>query len=114
MGQVGDAKYFTKLTKRYWQIPISHHDEDKTAFITSHGLFQFTMIPFGMINAPTTFTHMMRKLLKDQPSVVNFIDDVLIFMHSFDDHLRTIKEVLDQLRTAKLTAKPSTIKCQAA
>ena len=114
MGQVGDAKFFTKLdlTMGYWQIPISDHDKDKTAFITPQGLFQFTVLPFGMINAPATFTRMMRKLLEGQSNVVSFIDDVLIFTYSFDEHLRVIGEVLERLRTAKLTAKPS--KCKIA
>ena len=75
MAQVAKAKFFTKmdLTKGYWQIPIAHSDRDKTAFITSEGLYHFTVLPFGMVNAPATFTRMMRKLLDNQPNVASLM-----------------------------------------
>ena len=65
MSKVGKAKYFTKLdlTRGYWQIPITEHDKAKSAFITTEGLYQFNVLPFGMVNAPAVFTRMVRRLL---------------------------------------------------
>jgi len=58
MSKVGKAKYFTKLdlTKGYWQIPLAEHDKCKSAFITAEGLYEFNVLPFGMVNAPAVFT----------------------------------------------------------
>lgn len=109
MAQVATARYFTKLdlTKGYWQIPITDSDKEKTAFITSEGLYQFTVLPFGMVNAPATFTRMMRKLLEKQSNVISYIDDILIFTDTWEEHMRTTNQVLERLRNAQLTAKPS-------
>ncbi|PIK59722.1 hypothetical protein BSL78_03385 [Apostichopus japonicus] len=85
MTKLATAKYFTKidLSKGYWQIPVQISDRPKTAFITSHGLFQFKVLPFGLVNAPAIFTRMMRKLLEGQANVVNYIDDVLVYTESW-------------------------------
>ncbi|XP_038062382.1 uncharacterized protein LOC119732846 [Patiria miniata] len=81
MAKLGQGKYFSKidLSKGYWQIPIAQQDKEKTAFVTSDGLYQFSVLPFGMINAPAAFSRMMRKLLSGLHNVINYIDDILIF-----------------------------------
>ena len=109
MAQVANAKFFSKLdlTKAYWQIPIVQSDKEKTAFVTLEGLYHFNVLPFGMVNAPATFTRMMRKLLKGQSHVVNFIDDILIYTDTWIEHLQILREVLGRLRNSNLTAKPS-------
>ncbi|XP_038054655.1 uncharacterized protein LOC119726874 [Patiria miniata] len=79
--KISKGTWFTKLdlSKGYWQIPIKESDRDKTAFITSEGgLFQFTVLPFGMVNAPAVFTRMMRLLLEGFDNVINYIDDYKI------------------------------------
>ena len=100
---------FTKLdlTKGYWQIPLKDDIREKTAFVTPDGLYQFRVMPFGLVNAPATFTRLMRQLLRDLPDVHNFIDDILIHSSSWTEHLHTMKEILRRLRKANLTAKPS-------
>ena len=54
--QVGQARYITTvdLAKGYWQVPVAAEDHPKTAFITSKGLYQFKMMPFGLCGAPAT------------------------------------------------------------
>ena len=101
---------FTKLdlTKGYWQIPLKDDIKEKTAFVTPDGLYQFRVMPFGLVNAPATFTRLMRQILRDLPDVHTFIDDILVRSSSWTQHLiRTLKEVLRRLRQANLTAKPS-------
>ena len=110
LGQISDGKFFTKLdlAKGYWQIPVMKEDREKTAFVTSEGgLFQFTVLPFGLVNAPAVFSRMMRKLLEGINHVVNYIDDILIFTDTFEQHIETVGKVLKRLREVGLTARPS-------
>jgi hypothetical protein len=103
------SRYFTKidLASGYWQIPVRRADRPKTAFICKGGLFQWKRMPFGMVNAGATFTKLMRDVLRDCQFVIHYIDDILIHTITWEDHVRTIEEVLSRLRRAELTAKPS-------
>ena len=106
------ARFFSKLdlSKGYWQIPLTEQDKEKTAFLTPDGLFQFKVMPFGLINAPATFSRVMRLVLHGLPHVHNYIDDILIHTETWEEHMATLKALLCRLRQANLTAKPS--KCQ--
>ena len=101
--------FFTKidLAKGYWQIPVKQSDRPKTAFVTPDGLYQFCMMPFGLVNAPATFSRLMRSLLRDIDHVDNYIDDILIHTPSLEEHFQTLNKVLRRLREAGLTARPS-------
>ena len=79
-----------------------------TAFQTTRGLFQFKVIPFGMVNSGAGFSRMMRKVLKVLQNVDNFVDDILIFTDTFSQHVKVFDQVLDRFAGARLTAKPST------
>ena len=109
MARLGKGKIFSKLdlSKGYWQVPIAEADREKTAFVTSEGLYQFKVLPFGMINAPALFSRMMRKLLDGLDQVINYIDDILIFTETWEEHLRVLQEVLRRILQAGLTARPS-------
>eukprot|EP00057_Strongylocentrotus_purpuratus_P000907 XP_001186509.2 PREDICTED: uncharacterized protein LOC754648 [Strongylocentrotus purpuratus] len=103
------AKYFTKidLTKGYWQVPLTEEAKELTAFVTPDGLYQFRSMPFGLVNAPASFSRIMRALLRGLHGVDNFIDDILIHTVSFEEHLDTLREVFERLRRANLTARPT-------
>ena len=109
IAEVGGAEVFSKidLCKGYWQIPVREEDRAKTAFVTPDGQYEFKVLPFGMVNAPALFTRMMRNLLDGLPNVVHYIDDILIFSSSWDEHLQDVRRVLTALRAAHLTAKPT-------
>ena len=102
-------KYFTKidLSKGYWQVPLTDNAKELTAFVTSDGLFQFKTMPFGLVNAPASFSRIMRDLLRGVDNVDNFIDDILIHTATFEEHLVTLREVFERLKTANLTARPT-------
>lgn len=64
-------------------------------------------MPFGLVNASASFSRLMRKLLEGMQFIDNFIDDVIIYIKSFQEHLQIVEECLERLRAANLTAKPS-------
>lgn len=84
-------------------------DESKPliAFSTPSVLYQFRTMPFGLVNTPATFSRLMRKRLQGIENVENFIDDVIVFTDTFEEHLLTLKIVFERLRTAELSAKPT-------
>ena len=94
------------------QIRIHPRDVAKTAFRTRFGHYQFKVMPFGLCNAPATFQRLMNDLFAAYRNefVVVYIDDILIFSKSLEDHLRHVRIVLDTLRKHKLYAKMS--KCE--
>ncbi|XP_041452935.1 uncharacterized protein LOC121406002 isoform X3 [Lytechinus variegatus] len=104
--------YFSKLdlTKGYWQVPVAESAKPYTAFLTPAGLFQFRMMPFGLVNAPATFTRMMRQVLQGLEKTDNFIDDILIHTKTWENHIEVLTALLERLRSVHLTAKPS--KCE--
>eukprot|EP01116_Phalansterium_solitarium_P005967 TRINITY_DN1828_c0_g1_i11.p1 TRINITY_DN1828_c0_g1~~TRINITY_DN1828_c0_g1_i11.p1 ORF type:complete len:724 (+),score=101.60 TRINITY_DN1828_c0_g1_i11:2055-4226(+) len=114
LDQLAGARYFSKIDLRsgYHQIRIASGDEYKTAFRTRYGHFEFTVLPFGLTNAPPTFMRLMNDILRPylDDFVEAFLDDVLIFSKTADEHLRHVRLVLDKLREHKLYAKAS--KCE--
>ena len=102
-------KYFSKidLTKGYWQVPLTDEAKPLTAFITPDGLYQFKAMPFGLVNAPASFSRIMRDLLRGIDKVDNFIDDILIHTATFQEHLVTLRKVFEQLKSAGLTVRPT-------
>lgn len=110
--EIGAKKYFSKLdfTKGYWQIPLSEESRAKTAFSTDTGLYQFRFMPFGIKTAPAIFTRLMRRLLGAVPGVLYYYDDVLIASNTWEEHLATLREVLEKIRAAGLTVRPT--KCE--
>ena len=71
------------------------------------GLFQWKVVPFGLVNAPAVFTRMMQKLLNGMKGVVNFMDDITIASETWEGHIAQLREVLTRLKQANLTARPT-------
>ena len=111
LDSLGRAHYFSTLDLRsgYWQIEMADDSKEKTAFITHNGLYEFNALPFGLCNSPATFqrvmTHVLRGLEWDICLV--YIDDLIIFSRTFDDHLLHLEQVFKRLREANLRLKPS-------
>jgi len=111
--KIGSAAVISTLdlAKGYWQIPMSAKSREKTAFITPFGLFEFTVMPFGLHNAPATFQRMVNHILRDCQSFAGaYIDDIIIFSRNWEEHLHHLQEVFTRLRQANLTVKLK--KCQ--
>ncbi|CAI7859804.1 unnamed protein product [Closterium sp. NIES-54] len=112
--QVGEARYFSKLNLRsgYHQVRIQSEDILKTAFQTRYGHYDFRVLPFGLTNAPATFQGMMQSNFSDfiDKFLVIFIDDLLIYSRTREEHLKHIELVLARLSEHILYAKRS--KCE--
>ncbi|GFX27079.1 hypothetical protein TNCV_439851 [Trichonephila clavipes] len=100
------AMFFSSMDLRsgYWQIEIDEADREKTAFITPEGLYEFKVMPFGLCNAPATFERMMDNLLRHfkWTMCLCYLDDIIVFSETFEDHLIRLRLVLKCLQEAGL------------
>ena len=109
--QLRNAKWFSKIDLRtgYHQIRLSEESIELTAFRTRYGHFEFLVLPFGLTNAPAHFMALMNNIFKDylDKFVLAYLDDILIFSPTLEDHARHLRLVLDRLRKFKLYGKLS-------
>lgn len=114
LNSLDGKRYFSALDLEsgYWQIPMSEQDKQKTAFVTPFGAWQFKNMPFGLRNAPSTFQRTMDMVLSGAKwnHCLVYIDDILIFSETVDDHLQHIADVFGRLIKFNLKLKPS--KCE--
>ena len=110
--QLGGARYFSTLdlASGYWQVPLREEDMEKTAFSVGANHYEFTVMPFGLTNAPATFQRMMGNILKGIKGCLVFMDDIIIFSDTWEEHQRILDEVFRRIRAAGLKIKRD--KCQ--
>jgi hypothetical protein len=112
--QMKGASVFLNIDLRsgYHQLKIRESDTPKTTFRTRYGLYEYTVMSFGLTNAPTYFKYLMNKVFMEylDKFVVVFIDDILIFSKTEEEHEEHLRLVLEKLRSNKLYAKFS--KCE--
>ena len=112
--QLQGARYFSKIDLRtgYWQIRVAAEDVPKTAFTSRHGHFEWLVLPMGLTNAPAEFMALMENTFREElnRSVLVFLDDILIYSRTLEEHERHLRVVLQRLQSQKLYAKLS--KCQ--
>jgi hypothetical protein len=107
--QFREASWFSSidLASGYWQIEMDEEDKEKTAFTCHIGLFEFNVMPFGLKNAPPTFQRMMNEILREwlDDFVVVYIDDIMIYSKTFEEHLKHIEKILKKLKEVNLMLK---------
>jgi hypothetical protein len=90
---------------------MCEEDREKSAFVTSDGLYEYNVLSFGLCNAPSTFQRQMDKVLgslKWNIALV-YIDDTVIFSKTFETHVVDLRLVLEAFRKSRLTLNP--LKC---
>ena len=111
---LGGAKVFTclDLSQGYHQIPMEENDKCKTAFATKSGQYEYQVMPFGLSGAPATFQRVMQTALRNETweKCVVYLDDVLIFGKSVEEHNERLQTIFERFRSANLKLSPS--KCQ--
>ena len=110
---LADAKYFSKidLFSGFWQVEIEEKDKEKTAFCTPFGSYEYNRLAFGLLGAPATYQILMDGVLSGLKGVSCFVylDDIILFSSTIEEHAVHLKEVLERLRDANLKAHP--LKC---
>ena len=101
------ARWFSTLDLKsgYWQVLIMERDKEKTGFCTSSGqLYEFNQVPFGLCNAPATFSRLMDHVLSGLhlETCLFYLDDIIVFSSTWEEHLARLRQVFERLRHAKL------------
>lgn len=104
---LGNSKFFGKIDLKsgYWQVLIDEKDKEKTAFACHKGLFHFNVMPFGISTAPSIFQELANIVLEGCNFATAYLDDIIIFSKTYEEHLIHIQEVFDRLRQHGLKAK---------
>ena len=110
LNQLKGCKFFAKIDLKaaFNLLRVAEGDEWKTAFRTPWGLFEYLVMPFGLANAPANFQRFIQWVLREYLDVFCFVylDDILIFSKSEQEHLEHIDKILFALSENKLTASP--------
>jgi hypothetical protein len=103
------AKYFTTLDAwtGYWQVKMNPLDAAKTGFVTKDGHYEFMVMPFRLVNAPATFQCVMNLTLHGLTwyTCLVYLDDIIVFSDTFDEHLKCLDKVLSRLEAANIYLK---------
>lgn len=110
--QVGSATYVSKfdLLKGYWQVPLSKRAQEICVFITPSGLYKYTVMPFGLRNAPATFQPLMNQVVAGLDGCAVYLDDVVIYSDTWSEHIQRIIALFEKLVWAGLTVNSA--KCE--
>ena len=98
------------LTSAYWQIPIKEEHRQLLTFSTRSRRYRFKVLPYGITIAPGVFQEIINNLVMDIDGVVGYLDDIVIFSETMEQHLAQIRKVFERLRAVKIFVKPT--KCR--
>ena len=112
LDQLGKSKYYTTLdlVSGYWQIRVHDNSQEKTVFATHQGLYEFRVMPFGVMNAPAVFQRLMQGVLSGLQFISVYLDDVIVYSETLAEHVSHLRIVFKCLRTAGLKLNPA--KCR--
>ena len=111
LDNIGESRYFTTIDLKsgFYQIPINPKDAAKTAFSTLKGHFEFTRMPMGLRNSPSTFQKLMNTMLYSIQPVKAFVylDDIVVFGNTIEEHNENLCKILNALRDSSLKIEPA-------
>jgi hypothetical protein len=110
--KLSGSKFYSTFDfcKGYWAIPMEEGSKDCTSFITPRGLMRFRVMPFGMVNAGSTYNRMVRKLLEGAQNLESYVDDIIGYSEDWSRHLQILRGFFERVKCANLSLKPS--KCK--
>ena len=102
---IGSANYVSKLDllKGYWQVPLTSRASDISAFVTPDAFMQYSVMAFGMRNAPATFQRLVNLVFAGVPNCTAYLDDVVVHSSVWPDHVSSLRTVFQRLADASLT-----------
>jgi len=91
----------------YWQIAVAEENKEKTAFVTSEGIFEYNVVPMGLTNSPSSFQRNMNAMLGDARGkyAVIYVDNLLAFSMTFEEHLQYLRDIFERVRKVALKIK---------
>ncbi len=111
ISQLGKSTWFTALDLQsgFWQICMASEDMKKTTLVTKTGLYDWTVMPFGLKNATSTFTRTMLSVFKElgDKFLKVFVDDLNVHSENWEDHLQHLEAILSKLKEVNLKLNPS-------
>ena len=111
LSALSGAKWFSTLdlASGYWQVPMDPASSGKAAFVTTSGLYEWTVMPFGLTSSPSTFERLMELILVGLrfETCLIYLDDVIVYGRTFVEELKRLEEVFVRLKSAGLKLKPS-------
>ena len=113
VGRVGKARVLSKLdlSRGFYQVMLAEGAKEKTAIVTPFGKLEFTRMPFGLVNATSTFQRLMDRVLEGMDGFCSaYVDDILVYSDGWENHLVHLDRVFERLNDAGLKAKRS--KCE--
>ena len=107
MDKLGRCQFFTSIDLKhaFWQIPMKKEDKEKTAFICGYRLWQYRQMAFGLKNSPATFQRCISKAIGENSYSLAYLDDIIIFSATIEEHLIHIESILKSLSRHNLNAK---------
>ena len=105
------SEFWTTLdaASAYWSMPLDEQDREKTAFAVPRGKYEFNVTPYGLTNAGASYQRLMDVCLSGLPTnrILAYMDDIVIFSRSFEQHMTDVEAVFQRLRTANIALKAS-------
>ncbi|CAM4600561.1 unnamed protein product [Leuciscus chuanchicus] len=100
---IGSARYVSKLDllKGYWQVPLTARASNISAFVTPDSFMQYSVMAFGMRNAPATFQRLVNLVLSGVPNA--YLDDLVVYSSDWSEHISLLRTVFERLEEASLT-----------
>ena len=113
LGRLNKCKYFSSLDlcSGYYPISLTEDAKKKTALVTTDGKYQWNVVPFGLATTVSTFQYLMSTVLTGLNSFAfTYLDDILVFSETYEDHLHHLNTIFEKFQKAGLKIKLS--KCQ--
>ena len=107
--KLNEAKYFITLDLRagYYHIPLDKSSIPKTAFNSPFRKYEYIKVPFGLVQVPAYFQELMTGILKDFNFAITYLEEIIIFSKTPEEHLSHIRKVFEKLCSAKCSMKLS-------